>query len=930
MTIKLGITRHFLSWDRPLLPQAVAWLAEDWKGDGPLDLTRQAVIVPTTQSGRRPREALADFAAGKKQAVFAPRMMTPDGLLSPPPGAASRLQTLLAWTEVFRGLDLDTCREVFPIDPPARNFSWALRLADQFAQLQAKLAEGGLRLSDVGPKLGEFPEAGRWRQLAALETQHAARLAALGLADPQAAKIAAAAEPAPLGADRIVMIGVADPLPLALLALESHARGAPVDILIFAPAAEADSFDAWGRPQTALWEKRGLPLADFEARVRLCADPADQGERLAAVAAAYGSPAGRLAYGVADPEILPPLEAALGRAKLPAFNPEGRPRRGDRLHQLARCLGELAREPSFDAVAELARCPDFLEFLRGRAQGDFSPAHWLEGLDELRSRHLPAGLAAARARAPELGRHPELGPALEAMDEIRRLLTAKDFAAGAAEAFGAIFAGRRLNLADPAEARLQESARAWTDLLRECAAAGAGLPRADGWELALRLYGEGRRPEEKPARALELQGWLELLYEDAPHLAIAGLNDGIVPESVAGDAFLPEGLRERLGLKTNGARLARDAYLLAALDACRRQEGRLDLLLGKVSAAEDPLRPSRLLLLCPDEELPRRVEFLFRGLAAGAASPAWRRAWRLRRPEPEPFVRLRVTDFRDYLRCPYRFFLRHALRLAPFDPAKSELDAADFGTLCHSALEEMAKQPALRDCTDPALLRQFLEEALERQIRARYGAELTLPLQIQLESARQRLGQAARIQAAARSAGWVLAQAERPFSLKVGPLWVDGKADRIDRHEKTGRARILDYKTSDRPIAPAAAHAARAGRRAAAPEFARFRIGPGEYVWTDLQLPLYLAALEGELGADAAPGYFNLPKAAGDTAIQTWEGYDADWRAAARRCAEGVAEAIAAGRFWPPAEIPARDDTLFAGWFHHGTAESVEPAEAAR
>ncbi|HVW22188.1 MAG TPA: PD-(D/E)XK nuclease family protein [Opitutaceae bacterium] len=926
----MPIRRHFLPWGRPLLPQAVEWLAGEWKGDGPLDLARQVVIVPTGQSGRRLREALAEFAAEKRQAVFAPRTMTPDGLLAAPANTASRLQTLLAWTSVFRGLELNDFRQVFPVDPPARNFSWALRLADQFAKLQAQLAEGGLLLGGVAAKAGDFPEAARWRQLGELEARHAARLAALGLTEPQAAKIAGAAAPAPLGADRIVLIGVADPLPLALRALEAHARTAEVAILVFAPPSEADSFDDWGRPRTERWERRGLPLADFEARVRLCADPSDQAERVAALAVRYGSPTGRLALAVADAEILPPLEAALERARLPAFNPEGRLRRGDRLHQLARSLGDLAREPSFDAVAALARCPDFLEFLGGRLGGDFSPAHWLEGLDELRSRHLPAGLAAARARAAELGRHPELLPGLDEIEELRRDLAAEDFATGASRAFARLFSGRRFNLADPAEARLQDSARAWMDLVRECGAAGERLAPSDAWELALRLYGEGRRTEEKPAHALELQGWLELLYEDAPHVAVAGLNDGIVPDAVTGDAFLPEALRRALGLKTNGARLARDAYLLAAADACRGPGGRLDLLLGKVSAAEDPLRPSRLLLLCPDEELPRRVKFLFRGLDALGAGPAWRRAWRLRRPEAAPFVRLRVTDFREYLRCPYRFFLRHALRLSPFDPAKSELDSADFGTLCHGALEAMAKEPALRDCTDPALLRQCLHEALERQVRARYGAELSLPLQIQVDSARQRLGQAARVQAEARAEGWVLVQAERPFALKVGPLWVDGKADRIDRHEATGRVRVLDYKSADRPIAPAEAHAAARGRRAEAPDFARFRIGQRELVWTDLQLPLYLAALEPELGEGAVPGYFNLPKATGDTAIETWEGYDGEWRAAARRCAEGVTEAIAAGRFWPPAEIPERDDALFAGWFHHGTADSVEPAEAAR
>jgi ATP-dependent helicase/nuclease subunit B len=96
-------------------------------------------------------------------------------------------------------------------------------------------------------------------------------------------------------------------------------------------------------------------------------------------------------------------------------------------------------------------------------------------------------------------------------------------------------------------------------------------------------------------------------------------------------------------------------------------------------------------------------------------------------------------------------------------------------------------------------------------------------------------------------------------------------------------------------------------------------------VWTDLQLPLYLAAMAWELGVAATAGYCNLPKAVGETGLILWEDYDAGWRAAARRCVEGVVAGVTAGRFWPPTEVPPREeDDLFAGLFHQGTADSVD------
>jgi ATP-dependent helicase/nuclease subunit B len=579
-------------------------------------------------------------------------------------------------------------------------------------------------------------------------------------------------------------------------------------------------------------------------------------------------------------------------------------------------------------VAALARCPDFVDYLGARSAEKFSAAAWLEGLDELRSRHLPSGLEAARRQAPNLSNFPELVPGLQAIEEIRTLLLAGSFATGAATALAAIFAARTFDLSREAEAQLQESAEAWRNIVRECAGLSGTLSTAEWWELALRIFGDGRSTDEKPDRAVELQGWLELLFEDAPHLLVAGLNDGCVPEAIAGDAFLPEALREKLGLKTNGGRLARDAYVLAALAVCRREGGRLDLLFGKVSAIGDPLRPSRLLLQCADAMLPSRVEFLFREIEAGRPGPAWTRAWRLRPPAVPVLERVRVTAFRDYLQCPFRFYLRHALDLSAFDPHKAELDAPDFGTLCHSALEAMAREPGLRDSVDVPQLRAYLHGVLERELRARYGSDLTLPLLIQLESARQRLAHAAEVQAEQRAQGWIIEDVEKSFSLRIGQLRVNGKIDRIERHAVTGQRRVLDYKTSDRPMPPRKAHARHSGRdESATPEFARFTVDGREWVWTDLQLPLYLDAL-GREGGPVTAGYFNLPKAAGDTAVAVWEGYDGAWRAAATRCAEGVAAAIGAGVFWPPAELEDRPGSLFDGWFHRGTAASVTPTPA--
>jgi signal transduction histidine kinase len=63
---------------------------------------------------------------------------------------------------------------------------------------------------------------------------------------------------------------------------------------------------------------------------------------------------------------------------------------------------------------------------------------------------------------------------------------------------------------------------------------------------------------------------------------------------------------------------------------------------------------------------------------------------------------------------------------------------------------------------------------------------------------------------------------------------------------------VLDYKTSDQPIQPLAAHLRSARRGETAPDFARVDIAGRERVWRDLQLPLYLRWVAAELPGEIA------------------------------------------------------------------------------
>jgi ATP-dependent helicase/nuclease subunit B len=420
-----------------------------------------------------------------------------------------------------------------------------------------------------------------------------------------------------------------------------------------------------------------------------------------------------------------------------------------------------------------------------------------------------------------------------------------------------------------------------------------------------------------------VQGWLELAFSDAPHVVVAGANEGLLPEHVPQDAFLPDALRRTHGKRHNGTRLARDAYLLEAIVRSRSAIGRVDVLCAKTSSVGDPRRPSTLLMRCYDEALPGRVRFLFQTPERREAHLAWQRAWLLRPRHVAPPKQIAVTALRRWLACRFRFYLKYALRMEGIDPAKSEMDAYDFGRLCHTALEAMGRDAAMRDCTDASVLREFLLAQLGTAAARKFGRELSLPLVIQLESARQRLSRLADIQARERAEGWAIVEVERPIAVQIGAMTVRGQVDRIDRHEGTGAVRVLDYKTSDSGVIPRVAHTRAWRQEDQLPDWAAVTIEGRKKAWADLQLPLYREALAPEFGADISLGYLTLPKAVGETALALWDDYTPELHASAMACAAGVCAAIERGEFWPPNEDVRAENDEFASLFHEGAAASV-------
>lgn len=972
--------RFFLDWHQPLIAAAVDHLCGDWRG-GMLDLADRLCIVPTAQAGRRLREALAARARGA--AVLSPLVVTPEVLLDwaeeAQPAAASPGEALLAWATVLQQLPLDDFRDLFPVDPVSQDFAWALGVAGDLRRLRRTPGEAGHGLAEAAALLGpEHPEAARWEALARVEQHCEAALTEKQRPDPQRVRIAALSTPrVPDEIRRICLIAVTDPIGAVVRVLEQLSERLPVDVLIHAPVEPAGRFDTWGRPRAEAWCSEIILIPEPEQRILIHTRPEGSAEYITEELRQHAATRGSIAVGVADPEVTRPLETLAAGAGIRLFNPEGTPLSSHETLWLLRCLAELLRGDSFASAELLLRIPEVADAVIDAvwkepeapppalelSGGTPPPAQRRPGmgllagqLDEFRSERLPVTLGAAlplardweeaaAARALKKDKVPSakyVSAALEWLsDAMRGLSRAEDFAVALTDLLGRIYAARRHGSA--AEARMFDTAaghiRAALDSVQQgCALFAPQLHAAGKLDLLLHLLRDVQLFPEPGSGEIDVQGWLELPWEDAPRLCIAGMNDGRVPEAVAGDRWLPDSARTVLGLRTNASRLARDVFHLTAIIESRRASGgTVTLLAARESSSGEPLRPSRLLLACPDAELAARAMQLFSHDAAKSprASLAWQRAWALRPPAPDPDKpreQISVTSFSDWLTCPFRYYLKHELGMQPWSPMADEMDARAFGTLIHNCMEALHADPELRDSDNADAIIPLLHREAERHLHRLHGAVLGVPLMIQLEAAKNRLIAAARLHAQSRAEGWRFHYCEVDFPSLPGStekfliegMEVRGRIDLIEKHED-GRIRILDYKTYGKPKTPAEKHTGRVPRDPPRPlhDWEMFADGESRMRWLDLQLALYAYVARKVWGDRVSVGFVLLPRAMTEAKIEMWDSLDRATLESAHECARGIAREIQSGNFWPPSDKVRFED--YEDLFFRNVTESVEP-----
>jgi ATP-dependent helicase/nuclease subunit B len=902
------MTRVFLGWDRPFLNRSAEWLLE--RRD---ELPRWLVIVPTSQSGRRLREAMAEKAG----ALLTPKFTTPGALLkTPSTDIAADWIERVAWLETLENTaDWSTYQELFPHAPDVEA-EWAGGLAMEMVALRHALQENGLSLSTAARLLASSVEAGRWEALGRLENRMEALLRSWGL--KSRSRVLAEGVPIPADITGIVLAGITEMPPLVERAL--LAWDGPITALIGAPESEANEFSPTGKPLES-WATRTMPWpAEPAGSVRLTADSRQQASEALQAVSEFQTPSHEVALGSADTEAGDELANVFTRAGWLAFHPAAKPVISG-LARWCKAWSSWLGDPKLAVMMDLLALPETAALIgKNRAALAEKLSHLRNDWMIIRPEDLRHRIATAQFRSDNHRNDAQsVLKATETLEQWRAMFLRGEFTKPMERLLAvlqqpdpepntqATEISNWFTAAIPMIDRIQRSPAFWIDLMLTELPAPTPLP-----------------PE---GRVIDVQGWLELFFEPGRHLVLCGMNEGKVPARNTGDPWLGEAAGKHLGLRVNSDRAARDAFLYQAMLEARRHDGRVDVICAKSGAGGESFLPSRLLLAATQDELPERVKFLFRGIEPPEAGLRWHADWKWQPPTAPTPTHLNTTSLADYLACPFRYYLKHNIRMRSPEPNRIEWSARDFGNVAHEILERWGRDLDARELDQAELLHAWFSSELDRVVAEWFGSRIPLAVRIQTEALRQRLLWLARVQAENRTQNWQVSEVELQFEIPTGnptiPI-IRGKIDRIDRHRDHGTLRVIDYKTGKvsgvdkshrRKITSNTKLPAHLEHDGPAVYSGEDDDKPTDFRWTNLQLPLYALAILRRDGVMPVPCYFTLGATEADVALHEWQLFSNHDLDAANACAEWIAKQIAAEAFWPPAEKVDYDDftTLTAG-----------------
>ncbi|MDZ4787068.1 MAG: PD-(D/E)XK nuclease family protein [bacterium] len=892
----MSILKEFVDWKVPLLHSVRDYLLARYSTQYAIDLSLVTLAFPGRRAGRRLIELLVEASKEKALPLYPPRIITtgslPELFIGNSQEVISDTERVLLFCEAVMNSKDTALRVLFPHSNDKNEFRYYHTIAQYVDSVYVEIEAAALGFSDILKLIsGEVCEQ-RFRSLDLICNMYFEILKNRKKKDRFQIRREFLESPKSFLMEQVYLVGTSDINQITKKILSKVSN--QVVSFINAPESKSYLFDEYGcvnpdrfKEEVIAFDKRDLILANSYT------------DEAAAVLQIIGefsqeSHFSNISIGIGDEKRLPFIEE-----KLFSRGIETRRVTGNSLSQSSpyRVLSSLKGLLSYsDSIkfGSVIRQPYLLQWISNKINENERSI--LDAFDEYQEEFLQADLFTTELLGGNKG--VLVHKVIAVIKELTKDLSGRDIFSSWALKFSNLI--RKL-YGEIERSRLIKSD---SEIIEFCEISSEVLSQLSNIDFPIktnvseflqifleRISKTSLSPTANET-AIELLGWLELQQDDAEYVVATGFNEGMIPESVTEDPLLPDSLRNRIGLSNNSIRYARDAYALLSLMNSRRS---LKVTLTKYDPSGNSLNPSRLLLSVKSEELPSRVLEL---IQEGQAYENDVSSFGTKTITPFSVTKdtsiisaISVTSFKDYIFCPFRFYLSKILKLKSKSDKRYELDALKFGNFTHEILLNFAKS-AYADSHNTIEIHSYVTTELNRRFLEHFGSSAYPALNVQRELLIERLKGWADSQADWVKEGWRIKYSELAFNkgdfvldLNDGrSISIVGRIDRIDFNSSTNEWAVIDYKTNKNEEDPTKAH---------------YTSKKG---WINLQLPLYYYFLrEFGLSGDIKLGYFNIPEDTSKAGILMTKWREEELSEALVK-AKQISKEILNRKFWPPTD----------------------------
>lgn len=798
----------FLDWKKAFIPQ-LSRLLFDEIADAQHSLEDVCVVLPGARAGRSLLTNLVMESEKSSQKssqldlFIPPQIITPAAIFEVIYGLnsteyASEIERLLAWQAVLQE-NVDLTSQILNLNTLSR---FGLEYAKQIDTFYQEVHRSGQSITQARQILEtklDFPDSNRWHAIEQLSELYRQKLTRVDSATAELQTL----EIKPIFKGRLILAGIVEFTPAIKSALKRIED--QIQVVTFAPQTHADYFDDLGCVDIKHWNS--CPIDLQSSRISVCSNDHSLVAQIAKDTQELIRETDRsnVTIGLCNIKLEAQLVRALARSNLQLHVSSGVALRSHGIVMLCQCLSDFYEQQSAENLARLIRLPEVEIILKTTGL--------IEEIDLIRYNSLALSAEQVIER-------------LQDSSAIRKFLTEFieiDKSDLELTSIAAILQ-KFIDLGNIYEDEIRSLLDA---IIEDLAVTNVDLKRSEWLHFIAQQLSKMRLPQQQSSNSIEGLGWLELLLDDASSTLLAGFHEDAIPGSVVSDAWLPESARAVLGLTITSDRVARDAYILSAINArCSLAQVYISL----TSSEGDTPLASQLLMRCQADELPARVIHLAQ--VNNESTAVLKRKQAIIEPPmppraPSKLEKISISALAAYQRDPYSFALQYLAKLEFVDDQVLEMDSAQFGSIAHEIIAQVSLMLKRAELSAHDL-DQALDQALKQKVLKRLAQPHHVAAAVQIEFLSKRMKRFAQWQRQQIEDGWCVLDVECPISSPelviehaFGRTVLSGRIDRIDYNSREDRYLILDFKTGN----------ARSERRIVN------RAG----AIIDLQLPLYAA-----------------------------------------------------------------------------------------